>query len=122
MPSTPIQLNAGCPPGQSQPLFVINPDGTSTPFKLPPGASFNLTDISIVPAANLTPATPTQVEVGLRQVVGNGFAQRWNLAGYIMQNVERSFVTPIVFSTNFQVWNPSPALYLNVNIFGYLTL
>jgi hypothetical protein len=117
MPRRLMQLNAGCPPGQSQPLFVINPDGTSTPFNLPPGESFNVTDISIV-IANLSSSTPVEVLVGLRQVVTGGHVQRWNLAGYIVQNVERSFTTPIVFAKIFEVWNPSNT-YLNVNIFGY---
>jgi hypothetical protein len=78
----PIQLNAGCPPGQSQPFYEVNSDGTTagTPFTLPPGASFVLTDITAVPA-NLTSATPTLIGFGLRQAVGSGFAQRWNFAG-----------------------------------------
>jgi hypothetical protein len=118
---TPLQLNAGCPPGQSQPFFSLKADGTSGLFSLPAGTIFALTDISIVPA-NLNSATPTLIQVGIRQVLGPGHVQRWNFAGFIAQNVERSFVTPITFSTAFEVWNPSNMAYLNVNLLGYLSV
>lgn len=120
---TPIQLNAGCPVGQSQPFFQINPDGTSgAVFALPAGVSFALTDVSIVPA-NMASAAATLIALGLRQALaGGGFIQRWNFAGYIAQNVDRSFITPIMFSTDFQVWNVSSTADLNVNLFGYLTI
>ena len=120
MVHTPLQLNAGCPPGQSQPFFIINPDGTSGPqFKLPVGASFALTDITVVPA-NMASAAPTLIMFGLRQAVGAGHTQRWNFAGYIAQNVDRSFVTSIMFSKDFEVWNVSASVDLNVNLFGYV--
>jgi hypothetical protein len=112
-----LQLNAGCPPGQSQPLFVINPDGTSVLYSIPAGGTFNLTDISIVIATAIPPAPPL-ISVGLTQVQGAGSTQRWNFAGYLSKNFERNFTTPIVFSKDFQVWN-SGGTYLNFNIFGY---
>lgn len=117
---TPLQLNAGCPPGQSQPLWSIKPDGSSVQFTIPHGAVFNLTDISIVPA-NMSSATPALIGVGLRQVVGTGHTQRWNFAGFVAQNVERTFATPITFSKDFEVWN-SAGMLVNVNLFGYLSM
>ena len=107
---TPLQLNAGCPPGQSQPFFILNPDGTSGPqFTIPVGASFALTDVSIVPA-NMTSAVPTLIMVGLRQVSGTGHTQRWN------------FITPVMFSKDFEVWNVSASVILSVNLFGYVSI
>jgi hypothetical protein len=119
MSSKSIQLNAGCPPGQSQPLFQFNPDGTSTLFSIPSGMTFNLTDISIA-IAQPPSATPMEILVGLQQTIPGGQAQRWNFAGYTAENIERSFTTPIAFSKNFEVGNLGPA-YLNVNLFGYLS-
>jgi hypothetical protein len=119
---TPLQLNAGCPPGQSQPFFILNPDGTSGPqFTIPVGASFALTDVSIVPA-NMTSAVPTLIMAGLRQVSGTGHTQRWNFAGYTAQNVDRSFITPVMFSKDFEVWNVSASVILSVNLFGYVSV
>jgi hypothetical protein len=118
---TPVQLNAGCPPGQSQPFSSMKPDGTAVLFSLPAGSIFNLTDVSIVPA-NMTSAAPTLIMIGLRQVIPGGHVQRWNFAGYIAQNVERSFATPVQFSKDFQVWNISTTVTVNVNLFGYLSM
>lgn len=121
MVCTPLQLNAGCPAGQSQSFNQIYPDGTSGGlFKLPVGASFALTDISVVPA-NMASAAPTLISFGLRQVLGAGHVQRWNFAGYIAHNVDRSFITPIMFSKDFEVLNQSATVLLNVNLFGYLS-
>jgi hypothetical protein len=117
----PLQLNAGCPPGQSLPFYEFNPDGTASPlpFSLPPGATFALTDLTAVPA-NLSSAVPTMIAFGLQQAPPSGIVQRWNFAGYVAQNIERSFATPILFSTNFLLWNVSAAADLSVNLFGYL--
>jgi hypothetical protein len=118
---TPLHLNAGCPAGQSQPFYSLRPDGVSIPFKLHATTMFALTDVSIVPA-NMSSATPTLIAAGIRQVLGTGHVQRWNFAGYVAQNVERSFKTPIMFSTDFEVWNVSTTADLNINLFGYLTV
>jgi hypothetical protein len=118
---TPLHLNAGCPPGQNQPFNSLGPDGTTAPFALPAGSKFALTDVSVV-IANIGSATPPLVQVGIRQVLGSGHVQRWNFAGYTIQNVERSFKVPIMFSTNFELWNVSNTADLNVNLFGYLTI
>jgi hypothetical protein len=118
MACTPLQLNAGCPAGQSQPFYSIGSDGTQILFNLPTGLKFALTDISLV-IANISPGPPTLVSAGIQQTVGTNQVQRWVFAGYILQNVERSFITPIILSTPFDVQNGGAA-YLNVNLFGYL--
>jgi len=117
----PLHLIAGCGPGQSQPFFSLQPDGSSALFTLPAGAIFNLTDISVVPA-NITSPTPTFVMFGLRQQISTGTVQLWNFAGYIAQNVERSFVIPVRFGKDFTVHNEPASVTLSVNLFGYLTL
>jgi hypothetical protein len=119
MVHTPLQLNAGCPPGQNQPFYSLTPAGNSVLFTLPAGMKFALTDISIVNASGSS-ATPTLIAAGIRQVLGAGHVQRWNFAGFTTVNVERSFKTPIMFSTDFEVWNIC-ASDLNVNLFGYLS-
>jgi hypothetical protein len=96
MVSTPLQLNAGCPAGQSQPFYSLRSDGASILFKLHAKSMFALTDVSIVPA-NMSSATPTLIAAGIRQVLGAGHVQRWNFAGYVAQNVERSFNANHVF-------------------------
>jgi hypothetical protein len=118
---TPLHLIAGCATGQSQPFFSLKPDGNSMLFSLPSGAIFNLTDLSVIPA-NMTLSAPTLIMFGLRQVLGTGTVQLWNFAGYIAQNVERSFVTPVRFGKDFQVINESATVNLGVNLFGYLSL
>lgn len=119
MAQVPLHLNAGCPGGQSQPFFEMKPDGTSAPFSLPAGMKFNMTDISIVPAQLSSPQAVLAM-IGLRQTIPGGHCQQWNFAGYITQNVERSFATPVVFSTDFEAWNPGMPM-LNVNVYGYLS-
>jgi hypothetical protein len=114
-----LQLNAGCPPGQNQPPWAVNPDGTmsSAPYSIPSGQRFYLTDISFLIATSM-PTTPSLIAVGLKQSVGSGTAQRWNFVGYLSRNFERNFSIPIVFSTDFQVSNEC-GTYLNFNIYGY---
>ena len=119
MDHSPLHLNAGCPVGQSQSFYSMLPDGTLELFTLPPGKIFNLTDISVNIASQM-PTTPVLITFGLKVTHDTGTAQLWNFVGYISQNVERSFVTPVRFGKNFKVDNGSPVA-LNVNLFGYLS-
>jgi|ERR1700735_132103 len=65
---TAKELNAGCPPGQHQPFNSLGPDGTTALFALPAGSKLAFTDVSVV-IANIGSATPTLVQVGIRQVL-----------------------------------------------------
>jgi hypothetical protein len=94
----PIELVAALAPGQTQTPKIINPDGTFSPFVMPPKMTvFVATDISANRISVLI--TPVLVVFDLQQNLGpGGIHGRWQFVGQVTQNVERAFTTGIVFS------------------------
>jgi hypothetical protein len=82
---------------------MVNPDGTESPFSIPEGRLFVVTDISIQRESVV--AAPTLFAVNIVQTPPAIHQLRWAFVGSISQNVERSFHTGMVFSTPFAIEN-----------------
>jgi hypothetical protein len=102
--TTPVQLVASVAKGAGTSPTIANPDGSDSPFTIPAGKTFVVTDISIQRLSVL--GTTELVEVALRQTIPTGgTTNRWTFVGATTTNVERSFTTGIAFSTPFVVTN-----------------
>jgi hypothetical protein len=112
-----VQLLASVAVGGTVAPEVVNADGTQTPFSIPPNRAFVVTDVSIQRLSVV--AGPDLFSVNLQQTTV-GTINRWAFVGSISQNVERSLVTGIKFSTPFMVQNlASSADVVIVRLFGY---
>jgi hypothetical protein len=94
----PIELFAALAPGQTKTPEIMNPNGTSSPFVVPPKKKvFVATDISANRLSVVS--SPVLVAFNLQQNLGpGGIVGRWQFVGEVTQNVERAFTTGIVFS------------------------
>jgi hypothetical protein len=100
--SIQIELVASLAPGATQVPQMQNPDGSSSPFVVPPGEAFVATDISANRISVV--ATPVLAALNLEQNIGaGGIVARWQFVGEIGQNLERAFSTGIRFATPFSV-------------------
>ena len=114
-----IQLTASVAIGKQANPNISNPDGSELPFAILNGLTFTVTDISI---QGLTVVEKAQVfAVSLRQnTPTGGTTNRWTFLGRVQQNVERSFIAGIKFSTPFTVANSSDSKVMAVvRLWGY---
>ena len=102
--TTSVQLVASVAKGAATAPAIANADGSSSPFAIPAGKTFVVTDISIQRLSVL--GTTELVDVALRQdIPTGGTTNRWTFIGATTTNVERSFTTGIAFSKPFTVTN-----------------
>jgi len=91
-----MQLTATAKSGGSASPQITNSDGSQSPFVIPKGDMFVVTDISIQRESVV--GTAGLFNVSLVQDLGPGGTQlRWAFVGAPAQNIERSFTTGIAF-------------------------
>jgi hypothetical protein len=98
-----MQLTATVKSGGSASPQITNPDGSQSPFVIPKGNVFVVTDISI--QRETVVGTVGLFNVSLEQNIATASELRWAFVGSSAQNIERSFTTGIAFSTPFVVQN-----------------
>ena len=115
----PIQLTASVAKGGSAAPTVAQPDGSQSPFSIPAGRMFVVTDISIQRLSVL--GAPELVDVSLQQnIPSGGTTNRWTFIGQTTTNVERNFTTGIAFTAPFVVTNGSQSTDVAVvRLWGY---
>jgi hypothetical protein len=100
---------------------VFNPDGSQSAFVIPPGVLFVLHDISI--SRGTVTGAAGLFFVALSQNTANAVITRWSFVGTSTENVERSFIAGIAFSTPFVVSSGSQlGDSVNVMIYGEFRL
>ena len=114
-----IQLYTGVAIGESAAPVVVNPDGSQSPFSIPSGMAFVLTDVSLSRVSVV--GTPGLFFVQFNQSVPPiDVALRWAFVGTVSENIERSFTTGIKFSSTFSIGNGNQSADgLNVWLLGY---
>lgn len=114
-----VQLIAAVGPGDTVRPSIANPDGSESPFKIPDGYAFVVTDISI--QRLLLVSGPGLFGVDLVQnIPTGGTTNRWSFVGSITQNAERGFTTGMKFTASFWVDNASSSVdSVNVRLCGF---
>ena len=106
----------------------LNPrNGASVPFSLPQNQALFVSDISAFPFLGPGFAPNTNIRFSLMSEFPGQSVRRWGFQGWITQNIERSYATPIVFCSAPSVQftadpnpAPNPQIVLNVILYGYL--
>jgi hypothetical protein len=115
-----LQLEALVAPGTVGDPWMVNPDGTQSPFSIPHDTEFVVTDISI--QGSIQPGevfSSVLLQVSLMQQSDQQSTLRWNFVGSGAQNIERAFNTGIAFSTPFVVQNGADAPAVIVRMWGF---
>jgi hypothetical protein len=117
--AAPVQLLAAVGPGETVKLSIINSDGSQSPFQIPEGCAFVVTDISIQRLSVVSGPGLFAVDL-VQNIPSGGTINRWSFVGSIVENVERSFTSGIKFTTSFSIDNASSSAdSVNVRLDGY---
>ena len=104
--TTSTQITASLAPGTVKPFVITGPNGSDSPFSIPKGFVFVVTDISMQRLSVV--GTAGLFNFSLQQTLNNGgTTNRWTYIGKVAENVERTFNDGIVFSTVPSVENGS---------------
>ncbi len=107
--TTSTQITTTVPIGTVKPFNITGPDGLDSPFHIPKGFVFVITDISMQRLSVID--TPGLFEFSVQQDLNsNGIVNRWAYIGKVTENVERTFHDGIVFSIVPTVENGSQSV------------
>lgn len=103
--TTSTQITASVAPGTVKPFVLTGPNGSDSPFSIPKGFVFVITDISMQRLSVV--GTASLFNFALQQTLSGATVSRWAYVGKVTENVERTFNDGIVFSTVPSVENGS---------------